>query len=299
MWRKEVCGKRSCSESTVGTDWQPCWGPSGWERELWGKGVREKGPEKDQESDVYGEEDELDWALWQKSKVENQSAAGGATHARTRKRGRLKDWSSTRHGWKSFLTVSFEGCLWGCAAAEESGRWIQRQAVGERSIAEWVQMASFPECRWISAPKRVDKSEAMWPLASQHFVVLSYSEECHEWKTRVLWYPLSFGGGSGWERQLFNDAGDSVENGQVYLQRGRNGSGGCYLGCSFCRSLRKTYRRRVIFEGCVADPLQTIMAPRLGSKKSCLLLRIVHRNALSEVLKVYTALKLEVFLREW
>ena len=54
-------------------------------------------------------------------------------------------------------------------------------------------------------------------------------------------------------------------------------------------------QRRVIFEGCVADPLQTITAVLPGSKWSWLLLRIVLQDALSEVLNVYSALKLKVY----
>ena len=46
------------------------------------------------------------------------------------------------------------------------------------------------------------------------------------------------------------------------------------------------HQRTVIFEGCVADPLQIISAILPGSKRSWLLLRIVLRDALSEVLKV-------------
>ena len=41
--------------------------------------------------------------------------------------------------------------------------------------------------------------------------------------------------------------------------------------------------RRVQFEGCAAEPLQTITAILPGSKWSCLLLRIVLQDALSEV----------------
>ena len=43
------------------------------------------------------------------------------------------------------------------------------------------------------------------------------------------------------------------------------------------------HQRRVQFEGCVAEPLQTITAILPGSKWSCLLLRIVLQDALSEV----------------
>ena len=48
------------------------------------------------------------------------------------------------------------------------------------------------------------------------------------------------------------------------------------------------------FEGCVAEPLQTITAILPGSKWSCLLLLIVLLDALSEVAKIYPPLKLRV-----
>ena len=54
--------------------------------------------------------------------------------------------------------------------------------------------------------------------------------------------------------------------------------------------------RRVQFEGCVAVPLQTITAILPGSKWSCLLLRIMLQDALSEVTKIYPPLKLLVFV---
>ena len=44
-------------------------------------------------------------------------------------------------------------------------------------------------------------------------------------------------------------------------------------------------QRRVQLEGCVAEPLQTITAILPGSKWSCLLLRVVLQDALSEVTK--------------
>ena len=50
------------------------------------------------------------------------------------------------------------------------------------------------------------------------------------------------------------------------------------------------------FEGSVAESLQTITAIVPGSKWSCLLLRIVLRDALSEVAKNYPPLKLRVFV---
>ena len=56
------------------------------------------------------------------------------------------------------------------------------------------------------------------------------------------------------------------------------------------------HQRRVQFEGCAAEPLQTISATLPGSKWSCLFLRIVLQNALSEVTKIYPPLKLRVFV---
>ena len=53
------------------------------------------------------------------------------------------------------------------------------------------------------------------------------------------------------------------------------------------------HQRRVQFEGCVAESLRTITAILPGSKWSCLLLRIVLQNALSEVTKVYMLPKIE------
>ena len=45
------------------------------------------------------------------------------------------------------------------------------------------------------------------------------------------------------------------------------------------------HQRRVQFERCVAEPLQTITAILPGSKWSCSLLRLVLHHALSEVTK--------------
>ena len=55
-------------------------------------------------------------------------------------------------------------------------------------------------------------------------------------------------------------------------------------------------QRRVQFEGCAAEPLTTITAILPGSQWSCLLLRIVLLDALSEVTKIYPLLKLRVFV---
>ena len=55
------------------------------------------------------------------------------------------------------------------------------------------------------------------------------------------------------------------------------------------------HQRSAQFEGCVAEPLQTITAILLGSKWSCLLLRIVLQDALSEVTQIFPPLKLLVF----
>ena len=61
----------------------------------------------------------------------------------------------------------------------------------------------------------------------------------------------------------------------------------CYVGVSSTRGE---------FEGCVAELLQTITAILPGSKWSCLLLRIVLQDALSEFTKTYPPLKLRVFV---
>ena len=55
------------------------------------------------------------------------------------------------------------------------------------------------------------------------------------------------------------------------------------------------HQRCVQFEGCAAEPLTTITAILPGSKWSCLLLRIVLQDALSEVTKIYPSSKLRVF----
>ena len=54
------------------------------------------------------------------------------------------------------------------------------------------------------------------------------------------------------------------------------------------------HQRRVQFEGCVAEPLQTITAILPRSKWRCLLFRVALQDALSEVMKVSTPLKLNV-----
>ena len=57
------------------------------------------------------------------------------------------------------------------------------------------------------------------------------------------------------------------------------------------------HQRRAQLEGCAAEPLTTITAILpTGSKWSCLLLRIVWQDALSEVTKNYPQLKLRVFV---
>ena len=53
---------------------------------------------------------------------------------------------------------------------------------------------------------------------------------------------------------------------------------------------------RVQFEGCVAEPLQTVTAILLGSKLSFMLLRIVVQDAWSEVAKVYQPTTLKVIV---
>ena len=50
------------------------------------------------------------------------------------------------------------------------------------------------------------------------------------------------------------------------------------------------------FEGCAAEPLQTTTAIVPGSKRSCLLLRVVLQDALSEVTKIDPPLNLRVFV---
>ena len=47
------------------------------------------------------------------------------------------------------------------------------------------------------------------------------------------------------------------------------------------------HQRRVLFEGCVAEPLQTITAFLPGSKWSCLLLRLVLQDAMSETPQIF------------
>ena len=56
------------------------------------------------------------------------------------------------------------------------------------------------------------------------------------------------------------------------------------------------HQRRVQFERCVAEPLQTITAILAGYKRSCLLLRIVLQDALSEATKIFPPLKFRVFV---
>ena len=56
------------------------------------------------------------------------------------------------------------------------------------------------------------------------------------------------------------------------------------------------HQRRVQFEGCAAEPLTTITAILPGSKWSCLLLRVVLQDALTDVTIIYPSLKLRVFV---
>ena len=53
------------------------------------------------------------------------------------------------------------------------------------------------------------------------------------------------------------------------------------------------HQRRAQFEGCVAEPLQTITAILPGFKWSCLLLRIVLQDALSEVMNKLPSAEVE------
>ena len=55
------------------------------------------------------------------------------------------------------------------------------------------------------------------------------------------------------------------------------------------------YQGRVQLEGCVAEPLQTITAILPGSKLSCLLLRILLQDALSEATKNLPVFEAEAF----
>ena len=61
------------------------------------------------------------------------------------------------------------------------------------------------------------------------------------------------------------------------------------------RILAISSNRGEFIEGCVSEPLQTTTSILPGSKWSCLLLRIVLQDALSEVTKIYPPLKLMVF----
>ena len=56
------------------------------------------------------------------------------------------------------------------------------------------------------------------------------------------------------------------------------------------------HQRRIQFEGCAAEPFLTITAILPGSKLSCLLLRVVLQDALSEVTNIYPPLKLRAFV---
>ena len=58
------------------------------------------------------------------------------------------------------------------------------------------------------------------------------------------------------------------------------------------------HQRRVQFEGCVAEPLHTITVILPGSKWSCLLLRIVLQDVLSEAIQIHPRLKLRVFAND-
>ena len=61
--------------------------------------------------------------------------------------------------------------------------------------------------------------------------------------------------------------------------------------CAVCGYFE--HQRRVQFEGCVAEPLQSITAILPGSKWSCLLLRVVLQDALNEVTKNYPPVEVE------
>ena len=127
----------------------------------------------------------------------------------------------------------------------------------------------------------------------------------------------------GWSkrRSSTNGVGNIDGNGKVLWQSKRRGSrkvalvldqakassvsASRWFGPGRRISVRKILRvlcgyfeheRPVQFEGCVAEPLQTITAFLPGSKWSCSLLRIVLQDALSEVTKIYPPLKLKVFV---
>ena len=74
------------------------------------------------------------------------------------------------------------------------------------------------------------------------------------------------------------------------------------LGFNFQRKILRVlyefseHQRRLQFEGCVAEPLQTMTTILPGSKWSCLLLRTVLQDALSDVTKINPPLKLKVFV---
>ena len=54
-----------------------------------------------------------------------------------------------------------------------------------------------------------------------------------------------------------------------------------------CCAVFHEHPRRVLFEGCVAEPLRTITAILPGSKWSRLLLRVVLQDPLGEVTQIY------------
>ena len=113
------------------------------------------------------------------------------------------------------------------------------------------------------------------------------------------------------EMERFNDhAGERSSSGSPGLGPGESfradqSSSGVGVGDAFhlshedfCGCYAGTFedQRRGRFEGCEADPLQTITAILPGSKWSCLLLRIVLQDALSDVTKIYPLPKLRVFV---
>ena len=86
------------------------------------------------------------------------------------------------------------------------------------------------------------------------------------------------------------------------IRAGQSSSGaGAGDTCNFLRKILRVlcryfeHHQRVHFEGCVAEPLQTITAILPGPRWSCLLLRVVLQDALSEVEK-YPLLELRVFV---
>ena len=115
--------------------------------------------------------------------------------------------------------------------------------------------------------------------------------------------------------------GSLAGHGKVQIQCGRHGPRSCHFGSGSRRGLREraelrgsgrctavsrtafyeffvaafNHQRRVLFEGYVADPLQTISAIPPGSRLLFLLTRTVMQDGMSEVWNVYPQLIPRVF----